>query len=114
MGLLNYRPLRYYLPLLPALYLAVSLLIRDRDWIRSESRLFWPLAILPAGLFFPFFQFLAAAPSAFLVFPLVLRIFVFLSLAGIIIFFAAPSAAWKTACATAVFVVMLELFAVSL
>jgi 4-amino-4-deoxy-L-arabinose transferase-like glycosyltransferase len=39
MGLLNYRPLRYYLPLIPALYLAVSLLIRDRDWIRSESSL---------------------------------------------------------------------------
>jgi len=107
MGLLNYRPLRYYLPLIPALYLAVSLLIRDRDWIRSESRLFWPLVILPAALFFPFFQFLTAGSSAFLVFPLVLRLFVFLSLAGIIIFFAAPNTAWKTAFATAVFVVML-------
>jgi 4-amino-4-deoxy-L-arabinose transferase-like glycosyltransferase len=107
MGLLNYRPLRYYLPLIPALYLAVSLLIRDRDWIRSESRLFWPLAILPAGLFFPFFRFLAAGPSGFLVFPLVLRLFVFLSLAGVIMSFAAPNKAWKTAVEAAVFVVML-------
>ena len=65
MGLLNYRPLRYYLPLLPAIYLAVSLLIRDRDWIRSESRLFWPLAILPACLFLPFFQMLTTAPFGF-------------------------------------------------
>lgn len=107
MGLLNYRPLRYYLPLIPALYLAVSLLIRDRDWIRSESRLFWPLAILPAGLFFPFFRFLAAGPSGFLVFPLVLRLFVFLSLAGVIMSFAAPNTAWRTAVEAAVFVVML-------
>ncbi len=108
MGLLNYRPLRYYLPLLPAIYLAVSLLVRDRDWIRSEGRRFWPLAILPACLFLPFFQFLASAPSAFLVFPLVLRIFVFLSLAGVAAFFAAPSAAWRTGGAAAVFFVMLS------
>jgi 4-amino-4-deoxy-L-arabinose transferase-like glycosyltransferase len=107
MGLLNYRPLRYYLPLLPALYLAVSLLIRDRDWIRSEKRLFWPLAILPAGLFFPFFQFLAAGPSGFLVFPLILRLFVFLSLAGIIMFFATANTAWKTTFAVTVFAVSL-------
>ncbi|MEI6613527.1 MAG: glycosyltransferase family 39 protein [Chrysiogenales bacterium] len=107
MGLLNYRPLRYYLPLIPALYLAVSLLIRDRDWIRSENRLFWPLAIIPAGLFFPFFQFLTVGPTSFLVFPLVLRLCVFLSLAGIIMFFAAPNTAWKKASAAVVFVVML-------
>jgi 4-amino-4-deoxy-L-arabinose transferase-like glycosyltransferase len=107
MGLLNYRPLRYYLPLLPALYLAVSLLLRDRDWIRSESRLFCLLAIIPAGLFFPFFKLLTAGPSSFLVFPFVLRCLVFLSLAGIILFFIAPNTPWKTACAAAVFVVSL-------
>jgi 4-amino-4-deoxy-L-arabinose transferase-like glycosyltransferase len=107
MGLLNYRPLRYYLPLLPALYLAVSLLIRDQDWIRSESRLFWPLAILPAGLFFPFFRSLAAGPSGFLVFPFILRLSVFLALAGITMFFTTANTAWKTACAATVFVVML-------
>ena len=107
MGLLNYRPLRYYLPLLPALYLAISLLIRDRDWIRSQSRWFWPLALLAAGLFFPFFRFLATGPSAFLIFPLLMRLFIFLSLAGIIMFFVVTNKACKTACATAVFMVML-------
>jgi 4-amino-4-deoxy-L-arabinose transferase-like glycosyltransferase len=108
MGLLSYRPLRYYLPLLPAIYLAVSLLLRDRDWIRSESRLFWPLAIIPAGLLFPFFKLLIVGPTSFLIFPLVLRLLVFLSLAGIILFFAAPNTALKTAGATAVFVVILS------
>jgi hypothetical protein len=108
MGLLNYRPLRYYVPLLPAIYLAVSLLLRDRDWIRSESRLFWPLAILSAMLFFPFFQLLTAGPSAFLVFPLLVRIFVFLSLAAVVLFFIISNTVWKTACATTVFVVMLS------
>jgi 4-amino-4-deoxy-L-arabinose transferase-like glycosyltransferase len=107
MGLLNYRPLRYYLPLLPAIYLAVSLLVRDRDWIRSQGRLFWPLALLPACLFLPFFRLLTVTPSPFQVFPYVLRILVFLSLAGVVAFFAAPNAALKTACATAVFAVML-------
>jgi 4-amino-4-deoxy-L-arabinose transferase-like glycosyltransferase len=108
MGVLNYRPLRYYLPLIPALYLAISLLIRDQDWIRSESRLFWPLAILPAALFFPFFKFLLAGPSAFLIFPLVLRLFVFISLAATVMFFIIPRTAWKTACASAVCIVMLS------
>jgi 4-amino-4-deoxy-L-arabinose transferase-like glycosyltransferase len=107
MGLLNYRPLRYYLPLMPALYLAVSILIRDRDWIRPKRRLFWPLAILPAVLFFWFFRFFAAGHSAFLVFPLVLRLLIFLSLAGIMMYIATPNAAWKTAVEAGVFVVML-------
>jgi hypothetical protein len=108
MGLLNYRPLRYYLPLMPALYLAISLLIRDRNWIRSESKLFWPLAILPAVLFFPFFRFLVAGPSAFFVFPLVLRLLIFLSLAGIMMFFATSNTDWKTTIEPVVFVVMLS------
>jgi hypothetical protein len=108
MGLLNYRPLRYYLPLVPAIYLAVSLLIRDRDWIRSQSRLFWPLAVLPALLFLPFFRLLASASSFFLVFPLVLRLLVFISLAGVILYFAASGTAWKNAGAAAVFIVMLS------
>ncbi|HEX7503247.1 MAG TPA: glycosyltransferase family 39 protein, partial [Acidobacteriota bacterium] len=107
MGLLNYRPLRYYLPLLPAIYLAVSLLVRDRDWIRSESRLFWPLAILPALLFLPFFKSLATSPSPFLAFPLVLRLLVFLSLAGVVLYFAAANPAWRNAGAAVAFAVML-------
>ena len=107
MGILNYRPLRYYLPLLPAVYLAVSLLIRDRDWIRQERRWFWPLAVIPVTLSFPFLTYLAAARSEFMIFPLPIRIAVFLSLAGIVVFFAAAQAAWKRAGATVVFIVML-------
>jgi 4-amino-4-deoxy-L-arabinose transferase-like glycosyltransferase len=108
MGLLNYRPLRYYLPLVPALYLAISLLVRDRDWIRSETRWFWPLAIIPAGLLFPFLRSLAAGQSVFLVFPFALRCLVFISMAGIILFFAASDRVWKTAAAMAVFTVILS------
>ena len=106
-GLLNYRPLRYYLPLLPAIYLAVSLLIRDRDWIRSEWRRFWPLAILAAALSFPLLRFITAAHSAFLIFPFFMRWAVLLSLAGIVIFFSAASPTWKTTAATAIFAVSL-------
>lgn len=107
MGLLNYRPLRYYLPLLPALYLAVSLLIRDRDWIRSESRLFWALVLLPAGLFLPFFRLLASGNSGFQVFPIALRLLVFVSLAGIVMFFTTANHAWQTVSATIVFIACL-------
>ncbi|HSQ34691.1 MAG TPA: glycosyltransferase family 39 protein, partial [Candidatus Binatia bacterium] len=106
-GLLNYRPLRYYLPLLPAIYLAASLLIRDRDWIRREGRWFWPLLVPAAVLSFPFISFLVAARSGFMIFPALLRGAVFLALAGIVLFFAAPSAAWKKAGAITVFVVSL-------
>jgi 4-amino-4-deoxy-L-arabinose transferase-like glycosyltransferase len=107
LGVLDYQPLRYYLPLMPALYLAVSILIRDRDWIRSKRRLFWPLAILPVVLFYLFLRFVATGHWIFLGFPLVLRLLIFLSLAGIMMFIATPNAAWKTAIEAAVFVVML-------
>ncbi len=107
LGLLNYRPLRYYLPLLPAIYLAISLLVRDRDWIRSQRRLFWPLAVFSAFLFLPFFQWLATAHSFFTVFPWPLRLLFGLSLAVVVAFLAAPGEARKKACAGAVFLVML-------
>jgi 4-amino-4-deoxy-L-arabinose transferase-like glycosyltransferase len=87
MGILNYRPLRYYLPMWPALYLAISLLIKDRDWIRTQSRWFWPLALIPAALFIPLFGYLTTRPSAFFIFPLVLRAFIYLSLAGVVLYF---------------------------
>jgi 4-amino-4-deoxy-L-arabinose transferase-like glycosyltransferase len=106
-GLLNYRPLRYYLPLLPAIYLAFSLLLRDRDWLRSENRWFWPLTGAAAVLFLPFFRDLYAAHSPFLVFPLWLRVAVFFSLAGIVFFFSASRSHWRAAGATTAFIVML-------
>jgi 4-amino-4-deoxy-L-arabinose transferase-like glycosyltransferase len=107
LGVLNYQPMRYYLPIMPALYLAVSILIRDRDWIRSKHRLFWPLAILPAVLFVLFLRFVVTGHWIFLGFPLVLRLLIFLSLAGVMMFIATTNAAWKTAIEAAVFVVML-------
>jgi hypothetical protein len=107
MGLLSYRPLRYYLPLLPAIYLAVSLLLRDREWIRSQSRRFWPLAVLAAVLSFPLLQYLVATRSAFMVFPLFMRVAVFLSPAAMVLFFAATNPTLKKAGAAAVFTVSL-------
>lgn len=89
MGILSYRPLRYYLPLWPAVYLAVSLLVRDRDWIRSHGRWFWPFALIPAVLFIPLFRHLTTRPSAFFIFPLGLRFLIFVAMAGIILFFLA-------------------------
>jgi 4-amino-4-deoxy-L-arabinose transferase-like glycosyltransferase len=69
MGLLNYRPLRYYLPLFPAIYLGISLLFRERDRIRSGGRWFWFLTVVSAFFFLPFFRMLFTGKSAFSVFP---------------------------------------------
>jgi 4-amino-4-deoxy-L-arabinose transferase-like glycosyltransferase len=107
MGLLNYRPLRYYLPMLPALYLAVSLLLRDREWIAGQRRLFWPLALLAAGLFFPFFHSLTVGNPFFRVFPLALRLLPVPAAAAIVIFLTSARAAWRRAAAAFVFAVML-------
>lgn len=107
MGILNYNPLRYYLPLLPVFYLAISILIRDRNWIRSTKHLPWPLPVLLAALFFWLFRVLAAGHTAFLVFPLILRLLIFLSIAGILISIIIPRKAWRRAIETAVFVVMM-------
>jgi hypothetical protein len=93
--------------LLPALYLAAALLLRDAPRLRADGRLFWPLALLAAVLFHPFFRLLVSAPSAFLVFPLAWRILVFLALAGVVLFFVPAASAWKTAGAAAVCAVML-------
>ncbi|MCX6556847.1 MAG: glycosyltransferase family 39 protein [Candidatus Aminicenantes bacterium] len=107
MGLLNYRPLRYYLPLLPAVYLAVSLLLRDREWIASQHRLFWPLALVPAGLFFPFFHSQAVGNPFFRVFPLALRLLIIPAAAAIMIYFTSARAVWRRSAAVFVFAVML-------
>ena len=107
MGILNYRPLRYYLPFIPAFYLAISILIRDRDWIRSKKHLPWPLPILLAALFFWLFRFLAGGDTAFMVFPLFLRLLIFLSMAGILMSILVPSKTGKTAVDAAVLVLML-------
>jgi 4-amino-4-deoxy-L-arabinose transferase-like glycosyltransferase len=95
MGLLNYRPMRYYVPVIPAFYLAGSLLLRDRDRIKHEAGLFWPLTLVSASLLLPVFRMMGARPSAFFVFPPVLRGLVGLSFAGAVLFFLVGKARWK-------------------
>jgi 4-amino-4-deoxy-L-arabinose transferase-like glycosyltransferase len=95
LGLLNYRPLRYYVPILPALFLAGSLLIKDRDAVRMEAQHFWPLTILPAGLLFPVFRMMISRPSAFFTFPPVLRAIIFLALAGAVLALALRPVYWR-------------------
>jgi len=97
LGLLNYRPMRYYVPVLPALYLAGALLVRDRDRIRAESRLFWPLALVSAVLAFPVLKMMVLRPSAFFVFPTLMRAVVYLSFAGFIVFLAPRKTGWRPA-----------------
>jgi len=82
MGLLNYRPLRYYLPLMPALYLAISALIRNRDMIAAQKGRFFALALVAALLFLPFFRNLALPPSAFFTLPPALRWLSYLAMAS--------------------------------
>jgi 4-amino-4-deoxy-L-arabinose transferase-like glycosyltransferase len=67
-AILNYQPLRYYLPIVPGLYLGLSLVIKNRTWLRqNKKRVLW--AFLPlAALFYRFWVGLVWWPSAFLAF----------------------------------------------
>lgn len=68
MAILNYQPLRYYLPLVPGLFLALSLVIKNRDWLREHKReILWVFLPL-AALFYRFWIGLVKWPSAFLAF----------------------------------------------
>jgi hypothetical protein len=107
MGLLNYRPLRYYLPLIPAFYLAIAALLRNRDTIIAERKRFWPLTLVPALLFLPFFRNLAIRPSAFFVFPPALRWLSYVSVACIILYFITPRPKWRTPLGVLALAVML-------
>ena len=107
MGFLNYRPLRYYLPLLPALYLALSLLILNRETIARRRGRFLALSLIPALLLWPFFRNLAFRPSAFFALPGVLRGLSFIALAAVVLSFVMARPKWKTALDTLVFLVML-------
>lgn len=82
LGLLSYRPLRYYVPVLPAFYLAGALLLRDRGLIRGEARVFGLLTLVPAALMHPFLRLMVSKPSAFFVFPATLRALFFAALGG--------------------------------
>jgi hypothetical protein len=84
-AILNYQPLRYYLPIVPGLFLALSLVIKNRVWLREHKRevlwVFFPLA----ALFYRFWISLVWWPSAFLAFnsPIVI-IFLY---SALIVFF---------------------------
>lgn len=107
MGLLNYRPMRYYIPVFPAFYLAGSLLIRDRDRLRAEAGLFWPLTLVSAAFLFPVFRMMATRPSAFFVFPPMLRGLIFLSFAGAVLFLLVRKTRWRPLLEGGLFVLML-------
>lgn len=107
MGLLNYRPMRYYIPVFPAFYLAGSLLIRDRDHVREEAGFFWPLTLVSAALLVPVFRMMGFRPSAFFVFPPVFRGLVFLSFAGAILFLLVRKTRWRPVLEGALLVLML-------
>lgn len=107
MGLLNYRPLRYYLPLLPALYLAVSLLVLNRETIVRRRGWFLALSLIPAALLWPFFRNLVVRPSAFFVLPVLLRGLSYLALAAAILYLVTVKAKWKTALESLVFAALL-------
>jgi 4-amino-4-deoxy-L-arabinose transferase-like glycosyltransferase len=107
LGLLNYRPMRYYVPVFPAFYLAGSLLLRDRDRVRAEAGLFWPLTLVSAALLVPVFRMMGSRPSAFFVFPPMLRILVYLSFAGAMLFFLIRKTGWRPVLDGALLVLML-------
>ena len=107
MGLLNYRPLRYYVPVFPAFYLAGSLLIRDRDRLRAEAGIFWPLTLFSAIFLFPVFRMMATRPSAFFVFPPWLRGLVFLSFAGMVLFLLFRKTRWRRVLEGALLILLL-------
>jgi 4-amino-4-deoxy-L-arabinose transferase-like glycosyltransferase len=86
MGVLNYRPMRYYLPAIPALFFALSLVFRDRKKLPARSIPFWLSLTLLSLLFFRFFRYLVFSPSAFFLFPPLLRGFVFVSFAVVLLY----------------------------
>lgn len=68
MAILNYQPMRYFLNLVPALLFAVSLALKNRDWLRAQARqIRWVFLILGA-FFYKFWIGLVIPPSAFFAF----------------------------------------------
>jgi 4-amino-4-deoxy-L-arabinose transferase-like glycosyltransferase len=68
MAILNYQPLRYYLNLVPALFFAVSLAIKKRDWMRTHALPVFLVFLALAPLFFRFWIGLVKYPSALFAF----------------------------------------------
>ena len=76
MALLNYRPLRYYLPLFPALYLTLPFLLKEKGRGSFWDPFLWLSLLLLSGLL----PLLLNPPSAFFLFPSPLRWTLYLSL----------------------------------
>jgi hypothetical protein len=68
MAILNYQPLRYYLPIVPALFLALSLALRNLAWLRDRKKEILWVFLLLAAFFYRFWIGLVKWPSAFLAF----------------------------------------------
>jgi 4-amino-4-deoxy-L-arabinose transferase-like glycosyltransferase len=67
-AILNYQPLRYYLPIVPGLFLALSLVLKNRDWLGEHKKeIIWVFLLL-AAFFYRFWIGLVIWPSAFLAF----------------------------------------------
>ncbi len=107
MGLLSYRPLRYYLPMVPALYLAASLLLRDREWLRSRFRRFALLAAISALPFLPFYGPPASPAHSAGALPPPLRLGTVIVLAAALVLLLAPGKGARRAAAATAFAVML-------
>lgn len=67
-AILNYQPLRYYLPIIPGLFLALSLALKNLDWLREHSDAILWVFLLLAAFFYRFWISLVKWPSAFFAF----------------------------------------------
>jgi len=96
MAILNYQPLRYYLVLVPALFFALSLDIKNRDWLQQEAKRAISVFIPLSALFYKFWVGLVRPPSAFFAFNhILLRIPLYLTLAALFFFWLSKSVRWR-------------------
>jgi 4-amino-4-deoxy-L-arabinose transferase-like glycosyltransferase len=68
MAILNYQPLRYYLNIVPALFFAVSLAVKNRSWMRAHRLPVGLILLALAPLFYRFWIGLVKYPSALFAF----------------------------------------------
>ncbi|MDH7511366.1 MAG: glycosyltransferase family 39 protein [Clostridiales bacterium] len=86
MAILNYQPLRYYLVVVPGLFFALSLAVKNRDWLKANAKPVALTFVFLGALFYKFWIGLVRPPSAFFAFNhIVLRIPLYLTLALIFV-----------------------------
>ncbi len=77
-GILNYQPLRYYLPLIPALFLAFLYIFTNINSEQNRLKLSLLSMFLSVAVIFIFFRsfskLLFKSPSAFFVYPFIFRL----------------------------------------